>query len=360
MLSRRSFIQGSGALVASLLAAGAVPLGIPALADTAPTASVGYDHLDIDLIRQASQVLADVALRTPLHPLAFEVPGGAQVFLKLENLQHTGAFKLRGAYFMIASLSEEDRARGVATCSAGNHAQGVGYASREFGVAATIFIPEVAPLEKIERTRSYGVDVQIVPGGFTEAKAAAERFVEETGCIYVPPYDDYTIMAGQGTIGVEIVEQMPDVDVVIVPVGGGGLISGVSCAVKSLKPDVRVYGIEPAVLPSMSTSLASREPVTVEGEESIADGLDVARPGDKTFGVVSEYVDEVFTVEEDQIADAIFQLAREEKVVAEGAGAVGVAALMNGIVPVAEGERAVVVVSGGNMDMGLLANIIDA
>lgn len=362
-LSRRSFTKASGIALASMLLGSAPwtmggcstssekrngPLSQPA----APNA------VTPELIERAADILKPVALATPLvsAPLIVE---DLNVMLKLENLQRTGSFKLRGAYTMIALLSDEERAAGIVTCSAGNHAQGVAYAARAYGCSATVFIPAQAPQEKIEATRAFGASVQLVDGTFEQAKKEAEAFVDTTGSTYVPPYDDYRIMAGQGTVATELLAQCERADAVIVPVGGGGLIAGIACAVKAADPSIAVYGVEPEVIPSMSASLAAGQPIEVEARDTIADGIHVAKPGDKTFQVVQELVDSVHTVTEAQISQAIVHLAQREKVVAEGAGAASVAAVLAGAIPLGGAQNVVCVVSGGNIDADSLGGLLN-
>ena len=371
-LSRRNFLKASGLSAMALGLAPAAGLAgeqeqAEASEDTADAtgaadaagAEVSDDELTFELIKEADDVLeGSVVIPTPLVPLSYTIDGCPQVFLKLENLQHTNCFKLRGAYFRISRLTDEEKARGVVTSSAGNHAQGVGYASRAFGIDATIFIPAIAPQSKIDRTRSYGVDVRIVDGSFEDSLQAAQDFAEETGAIFVPPYNDVCVMAGQGTIGIEIMEERDDLDAIVVPVGGGGLIAGIAMAVKTINPDIKVYGVESEGAPSMHESLAAGEPVTVATVESLADGLDVARPGDLTFAVAQEYVDDVFVVNETQIAQAMKTLALEGKIVAEGAGACAFAAVCAGLIPLGPDAKVACVVSGGNVNATTLSDII--
>lgn len=362
-LSRRSFLMAGGVSALSLMLSGCAAGGnepssaAPSDQDQASAAEVSYDELSFELIKKAEEVLADVTIKTPLVPISLPLDG-FQAYLKMENLQHTGVFKLRGAYFKMSTLTDEQKKLGVVTCSAGNHAQGVGYSSRAFGIPATIFIPSIAPQSKIDRTAAYGVDIQIVDGSFEAAKEAAEAFAEKTGAIYVPPYNDACIMAGQGTIGLEIMDACGDLDAIVVPVGGGGLIGGIALAAKTINPDIKVYGVESEGAPSMHASLEAGEPTTVTTEESLADGLDIACPGDKTFAVAKEYVDDVFVINEEQIAQAIKTLAVEEKIIAEGAGACAYAAVFLGLVPLKENAKVACVVSGGNIDASKLTEIV--
>ncbi len=309
-------------------------------------------------IKRAQRTIERVVHRTSLtqcHVLT-ELTGN-EVYLKMENLQKTGSFKIRGAYNKIASLSEEDRKRGVITSSAGNHAQGVALAAKLFGVKATIVMPRFAPLSKIKKTKEYGAEVILHGDIFDEAYELAKRIQEETGAVFIHPFNDPHVIAGQGTIGLEILEDLPDVDVVVVPVGGGGLASGVALAVKSLKPNVRVVGVQAENVPSMLASVAKGKPSVVDGKPTIADGIAVKKPGELTVELVKKYVDDLVTVNEDEIADAILFLLEQAKVVAEGAGAVGVAALLNRLN--LRGKKVVVVISGGNIDVNMIERIIN-
>ena len=260
--------------------------------------------ISMAMLHDAQRVLKPVINRTPVIPTKGLVPG-CDFYLKADCLQKTGAFKLRGAYYKIATLSDEEKARGVIACSAGNHAQGVAYAARDMGIKATICIPEGAPISKIEATRSYGANVVLVPGVYDDAYAEAVRLRDEQGLTFIHPFNDYRIMAGQGTIGLEILEQLPDVDMIFVPIGGGGLIAGLAYAVKNLKPDCRIVGVQAAGAPSMAESLKEGKIITLSSVDTVADGIKVKTPGDLTFDMCREYVDEVVTVSEGEIASAI-------------------------------------------------------
>ncbi len=369
-LSRRTFLTGGiSALGLGLVLSGCTASNKEAGSaasgssddDKSSAATINYDEISFDLIKEAQKVLKDVTITTPLAPISLPIEG-AQVYLKMENLQHTGVFKLRGAYFKMSTLTDEQKKLGVVTCSAGNHAQGVAYSSREFGIPATIFIPSIAPQSKIDRTAAYGdtVEIKIIDGSFEAAKEAAEAFAEETGAIYVPPYNDACIMAGQGTIGLEIMDACSDLDAIVVPVGGGGLIGGIALAAKTINPDIKVYGVESEGAPSMHASLKAGKPTTVTTEESLADGLDIACPGDQTFAVAQEYVDDVFVITEEEIAQAIKTLGAEEKIIAEGAGACAFAAVSLGLVPLEDNAKVACVVSGGNIDASKFAEIMTA
>lgn len=312
--------------------------------------------ISMDMLHDAQQVLAPVISRTPMVSTKGIVPG-CDFYLKADCLQKTGAFKLRGAYYKIATLSDEEKARGVIACSAGNHAQGVAYAARDMGIRATICIPEGAPISKIEATRSYGANVVLVPGVYDDAYAEAVRLRDEQGLTFIHPFNDYRIMAGQGTLGLEILEQLPDVDVIFVPIGGGGLIGGLAYAVKHLKPACRVIGVQAAGAPSMAESLKKGEIITLSSVDTIADGIKVKTPGDLTFEMCRQYVDKVVTVSETEIAGAILSVLEKQKLVSEGAGAVGIAAAMYGKVDL-RGKTVCALLSGGNVDVTMLERII--
>lgn len=316
----------------------------------------GTNMISMDMLRDAQRVLEPVITKTPVIPANGIVPD-CNFYLKAECLQKTGAFKLRGAYYKIAALSDEERARGVIACSAGNHAQGVAYASRDMGVKATICIPEGAPISKIEATRSYGVDVVLVPGVYDDAYTEACRLRDEKDYTFIHPFDDYQIMAGQGTIGLEIIEQLPDVDVMFVPIGGGGLIGGVAYAIKSLKPDCQVIGVQAAGAPSMVRSLEQGRIITLDSVKTVADGIKVKTPGKHTFEMCQKYVDKVITVTESQIASAILTILEKQKLVAEGAGAVATAAAMYGDIYL-KGKTVCSLLSAGNVDVTMLERII--
>lgn len=312
--------------------------------------------LTLETVRNAEKVLSRVVQETPLIPAAESI-GENHIWLKLENLQKTGAFKLRGAYYMISQLTLSERERGIATCSAGNHAQGVAYAARQFGIKATIFIPSKAPAEKIEATRSYGVNVVLVDGSFDDAKAKSLEFVKKTNAVYIPPFDDNAIIAGQGTIALEILKQLPQVDVIVVPIGGGGLISGIAFTAKKLKPAVKIYGVQTDSMPSMSRSIQSGHILTLPSAPTIADGVKVQTPGEITFDLTRKYVDGIVIVNEKQIKKAIITLLDKQKILAEGAGALSFAAIQNHLIPV-KGKNIVCIVSGGNMDNSTLQDVI--
>jgi threonine dehydratase len=283
---------------------------------------------------------------------------GADALLKLENVQRTGSYKERGALNRLLSLSPAERERGLIAASAGNHAQGVAYHAGRLGVKATIVMPETTPIMKVANTRAHGARVVLHGANYDEAYAEARRLEQAEELVFVHPFDDPLVIAGQGTVGLEILEQAPEVEAVLVPVGGGGLVSGVAVAVKSQRPEVKVIGVETEVLPSMVAALEEGRPVTLEPATTIADGIAVKRAGDLTLEHVKRLVDGVVTVSEEEIARAILHLLEKEKTVVEGAGAVGVAALLDHKVRL-EGRRVAVVVSGGNIDVNLVARIIE-
>jgi threonine dehydratase len=314
--------------------------------------------ITLEDIKEAQRTLKNVVHRTALaySSVLSEVTGG-EIYLKMENLQKTGSFKIRGAYNKIAHLSEEERKRGVVAASAGNHAQGVALAAQIFGIPATIVMPKYAPLSKITKTRNLGAQVILEGNIFDEAYEAALRIQEKTGAVFVHPFNDPHVIAGQGTIGLEIMEDLPDVEVMVVPVGGGGLISGISVAIKSMNPEVKVIGVQTENMPSMIASLRRGRAERVEGKPTLADGIAVKKPGDLTFELVKKYVDEMVVVNEEEIADAILFLLEQAKVVAEGAGAVGVAAVLNKLD--VKGKKVAIVISGGNIDVNMIDRIIN-
>ena len=310
----------------------------------------------IDAIWDAAKVLQGTAERTLLVP-AERINPAASVYLKLENLQRTGSFKVRGASYKIATLSPQEKERGVIACSAGNHAQGVALAARKEGIKAVICMPEGAPLSKIEATRNLGAQVVLCPGVYDDAYNKALELQEQEGYTFVHPFNDPAVIAGQGTVGLEILEQLPEVEVVLCAIGGGGLASGLACALKSLRPGVKVYGVQAAGAPSMAASLEKGEIVQLDRVQTIADGIAVKRPGELTFDLCRQYLDGVVTVTEGEIASAMLALIENHKIVAEGAGAAPVAAAMYNKVELA-GKKTVCVVSGGNVDVTVLSRAI--
>lgn len=312
--------------------------------------------ISMELLRDARCVLSPVINLTPMIPAKGFVPD-CRFYLKADCLQKTGAFKLRGAYYKLSTLTDEEKTRGVIACSAGNHAQGVAFAARDMGIPATICIPAGAPLSKIEATRSYGANVVLVPGVYDDARAEAVRLRDEQGLTFIHPFDDERVMAGQGTIGLEIAEQLPDVDAVLVPIGGGGLIAGVASALRQLKPACRIIGVQAAGAASMADSLRAGHILTLPEVHTVADGIQVKTPGEKTFAICREAVDEVVTVGEAEIASAILTVLERQKLMVEGAGAVGVAAAMYGELDL-RGKTVCALLSGGNLDVTMLERII--
>lgn len=313
--------------------------------------------LTLDKIYHARYVLKDTARVTDLL-YAPKIKPGTNVFLKTENLQNTGSFKLRGAYYKISQLTEEEKSHGVVACSAGNHAQGVALAAKQAGIPAIICLPEGAPISKVEATRSYGADVRLVPGVYDDAYEEALRLERENGYTFIHPFNDELVIAGQGTIGLEILDQIEDADAVVVPVGGGGLISGVAFAIKQLRPDIKIYGVQAEGAASMAASLIEERVVCLDEVITVADGIKVKEPGDNTFNLVREYVDEIVTVNDDEIATAILTLIEQHKLITEGAGAVPVAAVLFDKIP-AEHKNVVCVLSGGNIDVTILSKVIE-
>lgn len=312
--------------------------------------------LTLDKVYHAAYTLKNVIRDTAVIQ-APNINPESDVYLKTENLQITGSFKVRGAYYKISQLSDEEKAKGVIACSAGNHAQGVALAATANGIKSLICLPDGAPISKVEATKKYGADVCLVKGVYDDAYAKAMELKDEMGYTFIHPFDDVDVIAGQGTIGLEILEQLPEVDAVIVPVGGGGLISGVAYAIKSLRPECKVYGVQAEVAPSMYNSLKEEHICNLEAVKTIADGIAVKTPGDNTFDICSKYVDEIVTVTDDEVASAILALMEQQKLVSEGAGAVSVAAAMFNKVDV-KGKKVCCLISGGNIDVTILSRVI--
>ena len=312
--------------------------------------------LTLDKVYKASHVLKEVIRETDLIK-APKINNEADVYLKTENLQVTGSFKVRGAYFKISQLSEAEKAKGVIACSAGNHAQGVALAASRAGIKSLICLPDGAPISKVEATKSYGAEVCLVEGVYDDAYAKALQLRDEKGYTFIHPFDDEDVIAGQGTIGLEVLEQLPDVDAVVVPIGGGGLISGVAYTIKQLNPKIKVYGVQASGAPSMYESIHNDKITCLDSVSTIADGIAVKEPGPHTFEYVKQYVDEIVTVTDDEISAAILALIEKQKLIAEGAGAASVAAAMFHKVPV-EGKKVVCLVSGGNIDVTILSRVI--
>jgi threonine ammonia-lyase len=313
-------------------------------------------ELTIGEVYRAQMELRDIA-RHPKIVGPTALSDKCEIFLKPENLQHTGAFKLRGAAYKISQLTDEEKKRGVIACSAGNHAQGVALSATRNGIKSLICLPQGAPISKIEATKRLGAEVCLVPGVYDDAYAKALELRDKHGYTFVHPFNDPLVIAGQGTIGLEILEEMPDVQAIVVPVGGGGLIAGVAFAVKTLRPDIKVYGVQAAGAASMVESVKKGERVHLDSVHTIADGIAVKEPGDLTFDLVSRYVDEMVAVTDDEIAGAILALIEKQKLVAEGAGAAAVAAAMYGHLPI-DGQKVVCLVSGGNIDVNTLNRVI--
>nr|WP_217508726.1 threonine ammonia-lyase [Curtobacterium pusillum] len=315
----------------------------------------------LDAIEKARVTIAGVARVTPMETSQFlgELLG-SPVHLKCENLQRTGAYKVRGAYNRLSTLTPEQRVAGVVAASAGNHAQGVALAARELGIPATIFTPVGVALPKLQATRHYGAEVVLRGHSVEEALSAAKDFATRTGAVFIPPFDHPAVIAGQGTLGLEILDQVPDVDTVVVPIGGGGVIAGIALAVKGMAErlgrPIRVIGVQAENAAAYPTSLEAGEPVTVSTKPTIADGIAVARPGDLNFPIIRDLVDDIVTVSDDDVARALLVLLERAKLVVEPAGAVGVAAIMSGAVH--DTGRTVVLLSGGNIDPLMMERVI--
>ena len=298
--------------------------------------------------------LRDIARLTPVLPFGRT---DSRLFIKAENLQNTGSFKIRGAYNKLSSLTAAEVAKGVIACSAGNHAQGVAFSAMRLGMRAVICMPDYAPEMKVEGTRSYGAQVVLVPGNYDDSAREAARLSTEKGYTFAHPFNDPYVIAGQGTIALELLSQMPQVQQVLVPIGGGGLISGIAIAVKSLRPDVKVIGVQTLNVPSMYASIGFGEVETLRDKTTIADGIHVLTPGSLTFEIVEKYVDDIVTVREEEIEAAIAALLKGPKLVAEGAGATGIAAYMSDRIDTS--LRTIAVVSGGNIDLSVLKRILE-
>ena len=313
--------------------------------------------LTLDKIYHASFVLKEVLRRTDLIAAPQILPG-TPIFLKPENLQLTGSFKVRGAYYKISQLSDEEKAKGVIACSAGNHAQGVALGATKNGIKSLICLPSGAPISKVEATKKYGAEVCLVDGVYDDAYQKALQLKEEKGYTFVHPFDDENVIAGQGTIGIELLDQLSDVEAVIVPVGGGGLISGVAFAIKSLNPNIKIYGVQASGAASMVESLNHKKIERLDSVRTIADGIAVKEPVSHTFDIFIHFVDVILTVSDDEISTAILSLIEQQKLVSEGAGAVSVAAAMFGKLPIA-GKKTICLVSGGNIDVTILSRVIN-
>ncbi|MBQ9729717.1 MAG: threonine ammonia-lyase [Clostridia bacterium] len=312
--------------------------------------------LTLDNVYRASYALKEVVRKTDVI-YAPKLKKGANLYLKTENLQITGSFKVRGAYYKMTRLSEEEKARGVVACSAGNHAQGVALAAAKSGIKSVICLPDGAPISKVEATKSYGAEVCLVEGVYDDAYKKALELRDTQGYTFIHPFNDEDVIAGQGTIALELSEQIPDLDAIIVPIGGGGLIAGMAYTIKTINPKVKVYGVQAAGAPSMYQSVKDGQIEELASVSTIADGIAVKQPGDLTYELCKKYVDEIVTVSDDEISAAILALMEQHKLVTEGAGAVSVAAAMFGKVPV-EGKKTVCLLSGGNIDVTILSRVI--
>ena len=313
--------------------------------------------LTIEKIIHAQRVLEEAIYKTDVIRTS-GLSDECELFLKAENLQKTGSFKIRGAYYKISQLSAEEKKRGVIACSAGNHAQGVALAAQKNGIPALICLPEGAPISKVEATRSYGAELCLVPGVYDDAYNRALQLQKERSLTFIHPFDDEDVIAGQGTIGLEILAQVKDIDAIVVPVGGGGLISGVAFAVKQMNPKVQVYGVQASGAASMATSLHDGKIECLPSVSTIADGIAVKQPGEHTFDYCNRFVDGSVTVTDEEISAAILALIEKRKMIAEGAGATPVAAIMAGKLPQLKGKKVCCVVSGGNIDVTILSRVI--
>jgi len=313
--------------------------------------------LTVEKIYEASAMLKGEVRRTDML-LSSNLAKECELYLKAENLQITGSFKVRGACFKISQMTAEEKARGVVACSAGNHAQGVAMAAKKNNIKSTIFLPSTAPISKIEATRRFGAEIELVEGVYDDAYQAALKYQKETKAVFIHPFDDEQIIAGQGTIGLEILEQLPKVDAIIVPIGGGGLISGISYIVKNLKPDCKVYGVQASGAASMLKSIEYKKRNALESISTFADGIAVKYPGKLTYELCSKYVDDIASVSDDEIARTILTLMEKQKLVAEGAGAVSVAAALFDKFPL-KGKKVCALISGGNIDVNILSRVIN-
>jgi len=316
--------------------------------------------LNLEKIKKAQENISEVVTKTPFaYASKLSQMIGNEIYLKKENLQLTGAFKLRGAFNKIANLSEEEKSHGVIAASAGNHAQGVAYSASYFNIPATIVMPEATPMTKISGVKSYGGEVVLAGNNYDEAYAHAIKLAKESGKTFIHPFADYDVMAGQGTIALEMLEAKPDLEVIIVPIGGGGLISGIATAAKSINKDIKIIGVTASGAPAMHDSFKSGIVQDSVGVKTIADGIAVRDTNETTFNIIREYVDDIVEVDDEEIANAILYLMEQQKIVVEGAGAVGVAALMHHKIKFTSPKKVGVVVSGGNIDVTMLNLIIE-
>ena len=313
--------------------------------------------LSLDKVFNAPSVLKDIVRETGL-VRAYGIAPECTLYLKPENLQITGSFKVRGSAFKIAMLSEEEKARGVVACSAGNHAQGVALAATKNGIKSIICLPDTAPISKVEATKGFGAEVCLVEGCYDDAYQRSLELRDQHGYTFVHPFDDENVIAGQGTIALEVLNDLDDIDAIVVPVGGGGLVSGIAYTVKQIRPNVKVYGVQVSGAPSMYDSVQAGEIRSLDSVSTIADGIAVKRPGDNTYELVREYVDGIALVSDDEVASAILALIEKQKMIAEGAGAAAVAAVMFNKFDL-KGKKVVAIVSGGNIDVTSLSRVID-
>jgi threonine dehydratase len=311
-----------------------------------------------DIHSALNRIRADIRVSPCTHSETFSGLTQNSIFLKLDNQQRTGAFKERGALNKLLTLNDEERAHGVIAASAGNHAQGVAYHAGRYGIRARIVMPLPTPLTKVSSTRGYGAEVLLHGANYDEAYGKAIEVSEQDQLTLIHAFDDDAVIAGQGTLGLEILSQSPDIEAIVSPIGGGGLIGGIACAVKETNSRVKIYGVQPSRLPSMKAAVAQGKPVTLDSAKTIADGIAVRRAGERTLPLVQRYVDDIVTVEEEEIANAILLLLEREKTLAEGAGAAAIAAVLNRKLPLKE-KRVAVLVCGGNIDVTLLARIIE-
>ena len=312
--------------------------------------------LTIDKIYDAKNVLKKIVHKTNIIP-SDNLGSENHIYLKPENLQLTGSFKIRGSFYKISKLTEEEKQHGIIASSAGNHAQGVALSAQKAQIPCTICMPDSSPLSKVEATKSYGANVCLVEGVYDDSYEEAIRQCKEKNLTFIHPYDDEDVIAGQGTIGLEILDQMDSVDAIVVPIGGGGLISGVAFAAKNLKPSIKIYGVQAANAASMYESFKQGKNIALDHVNTFADGIAVKHPGNNTFEIVKQYVDDIVTVSEDEIAAAILSLMEKQRIVAEGAGAVSVAAAMFNKLPI-KGKNVVCIVSGGNIDINIIDRVM--
>ena len=313
--------------------------------------------LTLDKVFNAQTMLKNIIRETNV-VRAYGIAPDCEQYLKPENLQITGSFKVRGSAYKIAMLSEEEKAKGVIACSAGNHAQGVALAATKNGIKSLICLPDTAPISKVEATKGFGAEVCLVEGCYDDAYKKALELRDSEGYTFVHPFDDENVIAGQGTIALEILNDLDNIDAIVVPIGGGGLISGIAYTAKQIRPSVKVYGVQVAGAPSMYNSVKDGEIECLPSVSTIADGIAVKQPGENTFRYVSDYVDEIALVTDDEVASAILALIEKQKMIAEGAGATAVAAVMTNKFDL-KGKRVVAVVSGGNIDVTSLSRVID-